>query len=1346
MPAARLRCALPLIVGLLLVSAGLLGASVLAPVAGALSFGPRADFATGTDPEAVTVADVDGDGHLDILTADFGATQVSVLYGTGSGTFGGRRAFETNVQPSRLACADFDLDGHVDVALSHSGFLGAGVLWATGSAGTLAMSAYGTGAASTDIAVADFNDDGDPDLALNNPSNQMISILLGDGERDFSTSTLSVSIASPTALVAGDFDNDGNQDLFVAGQLDDGRVYLGSGAGTFSAGASVALHYETNPISMAPGDLNGDGNEDIAVAAYGNGVASYAGDVQLLMGDGTGAFPMPSGSGRLQYDTAITTTANRAHTTGVAIADFDGDGLPDLAASNAVADTVGVIRNAGDSAFGDLLELPARANPSAVATGDFNEDGRQDVVVTSSADNAVCVWLGRFEMPSGSIAVGDGASATASRIVHVTASVAQATEMRLRVAGEAWGQWQAFAPSTYVTLPAGDGSKTVEAQYRNPMGVTPVMSDAIKLDTTAPATTIAGALTPGWIQLAVITVGLEADDGAGSGVARTQYKVGDTGDWVIGASALVHGTGEVKLWYRSVDAVGNVEDAHCQTFPLDATAPVTVASNVPAGWQRTPFTIFFGASDTGSGVAETNLAVWSPGIVPIMGYGSFVTVNREGTNTVEYRSVDQAGNLEAWKSATVYLDTTAPETTDDAPAGWLTASPRTVTLTATDGEDRSGVAATQYELDGAGWSTGASVEVAGDGEHTLTYCSTDMAGNVGEARTCAVRIDTARPVTTVTGSDSAWHRDAVTLGLSGADATSGVAKTEYTTDGGATWIQGAALTVRAEGTTTVGYRSLDVAGNVEQARTAEVKIDRTAPTTTDDADSGWLAASPVTVHLTPADEGGSGVATTQYKLDGAAAWSTGASVQVAGDGVHTLTYRSTDKAGNVGESGSCTVRVDATPPQTTVLGAGSAWRRDEATLAFSAGDSASGVTRTEYTTDGGATWIQGAALTVSAEGTTTVGYRSTDACGNVEATKTTTVRIDRTAPATTDDAPAGWQTTSPRFVHLSATDPGGSGVTQTQYKLDGAAVWSAGDEVAVAGDGVHTLRYRSLDAAGNIGDVESAVVRVDATAPQMSIAGADDAWHAGPVFAQLDAADATSGVAATEYRLDGAGSGWAPGFGLVIADEAGNTSAVRVARVRIDLTAPTTHAEVPADWTNGATVVELAAADALSGMSGGARTEYSLDGGATWTAGTSVTVAPDAVGHTTDGQEILYRSVDVAGNVEQAKRCVVRIDTCAPVTFGRPVTAKRGAQASFAVAVTDVMPGSPTASVVIRIRSKAGKLVRTLPAARLATNAAARVKWAKCKLAAGTYRYEVLATDAAGNVQSRAGGNKLTVK
>jgi hypothetical protein len=431
-----------------------------------------------------------------------------------------------------------------------------------------------------------------------------------------------------------------------------------------------------------------------------------------------------------------------------------------------------------------------------------------------------------------------------------------------------------------------------------------------------------------------------------------------------------------------------------------------------------------------------------------------------------------------------------------------------------------------------------------------------------------------------------------------------VAKTEYKLDGGA-WMTGTTLTVDSDGDHTLSYRSTDKAGNLETAKTAQVRIDRAPPTTSPSgADAAWHNAS-VTVTLRPTDAT-SGVATTEYRLD-AGAWTPGTKVVVAApadhsnDGVHTIAYHSTDKAGNDESVGTAQVRIDTTLPQTTLSGADAAWHTTGVTLDLTAGDAPSGVKTSEFRLDGGS-WQATSQLTVSSDGVHSVDYRSTDNAGNVEAYRTVQVKVDKTAPITTQSgADAAWHTTGVT-VTLSAKDAT-SGVTKTEYKLDGGA-WTSGTQITVAApadhskDGTHTVAYRSADEAGNLETAKTVEVKIDTTAPVTTQSGTSGAWHKGPVTVTLTASDASSGVATTEYQLDT--GAWTPGNQLTIdapadhsndgvhtiayrsTDKIGNVEAVRTAQVKIDTAAPVTAAPKPASVRRGSTAtLTYRVADAL---------------------------------------------------------------------------------------------------------------------------------------------------------------------
>ena len=181
-------------------------------------------------------------------------------------------------------------------------------------------------------------------------------------------------------------------------------------------------------------------------------------------------------------------------------------------------------------------------------------------------------------------------------------------------------------------------------------------------------------------------------------------------------------------------------------------------------------------------------------------------------------------------------DTIPPTTTVSGADDAWHAAPVTLTFTATDSAGGSGVTTTEYSVDDGAWTTGTSLTVSSAGSHTVSYRSTDLAGNTETAKTCTVMIDLTAPTTSISSAaPSGWSKTAVTFVFVPSDALSGMsgggARTEYSTDDGVTWTTGASATVGAQGSTTLQYRSVDAAGNVEAAQSATVRIDSARPTT-----------------------------------------------------------------------------------------------------------------------------------------------------------------------------------------------------------------------------------------------------------------------------------------------------------------------------------------------------------------------------------------------------------------------------------------------------------------------------------------------------------------------------------
>ncbi|MBB5906356.1 ThuA domain-containing protein [Actinoalloteichus hymeniacidonis] len=195
----------------------------------------------------------------------------------------------------------------------------------------------------------------------------------------------------------------------------------------------------------------------------------------------------------------------------------------------------------------------------------------------------------------------------------------------------------------------------------------------------------------------------------------------------------------------------------------------------------------------------------------------------------------------------------------------------------------------------------------------------------------------------------------------------------------------------------VYFRNISVKDIVDE--TAPVTTATTDPAEADGAD-GWYTSSAVSVSLEATDEG-SGVAGTEYRI-GDGEWTEYTEAfQVSGDGTHTVEYRSTDAAGNVEETQSTELRIDATEPLTEAVLAApndNGWHNGDVAVELTSTDETSGVGSVEWSLDGGEWTAYEAPVEISGDGEHTLLYRSTDAAGNVEAEKAATVLLDATAP------------------------------------------------------------------------------------------------------------------------------------------------------------------------------------------------------------------------------------------------------------------------------------------------------------------------------------------------------------
>jgi hypothetical protein len=348
-----------------------------------LSFLPPSFYSVNADPGGLASGDLNGDGIPDLVTTNYVSHTVlpgtvSVLLGNGDGTFQAPIQYGVGLTPFSVALRDFNGDGILDIVTANDGAIQSeghdvSVLLGNGDGTFQPAVSYKAGIAPLGVDTADVNGDGIPDIVA--AGGNSVSVLLGNGDGTFQAPILSNVGGGAWNLAAIDVNGDGIPDVVTANGYsgDNVSVLLGNGDGTFQAPVTYPVGNQPHWVGVC--DCNGDGNVDVITANYGSDTVS------ILLGNGDGTFK-PA----VNYAAGITPES-------IDVADFNGDGVPDIVVPNQLNQSVSVLLGNGDGTYQAPLTYAAGDTPEAAVAVDVNGDGLPDVVSANYWGRNVAVLL-----------------------------------------------------------------------------------------------------------------------------------------------------------------------------------------------------------------------------------------------------------------------------------------------------------------------------------------------------------------------------------------------------------------------------------------------------------------------------------------------------------------------------------------------------------------------------------------------------------------------------------------------------------------------------------------------------------------------------------------------------------------------------------------------------------------------------------------------------------------------------------------------------------------------------------------------------------------------------------------
>jgi hypothetical protein len=340
------------------------------------------DLPAGTAPTSLVVANVIGSPLLDIICVNTDSGDLSIFEGLPDGAFNAavRLGLLATAAPLDAAVADFDGDGDNDIVTADSGTNSVSLLTNNGGSFDPIPAIFPVGASPRAVLAVDLNKDGKPDLVAVNRNSNNVSILLNDGAGSLLPAVHVPVGNNPRQAEAIDVDKDNDLDLVVTsptGKTVD--VLLNDGAGGFAQGVSIPT--DGLPSRCDSADFNGDGIIDLAVVMFSEAEGNPAlGVTDIFYGNGTGSF----------------STVRRFGLGGAAqdlvVADVTGDSRPDIVAADAGGNAVAVLAGRPGGAFATDERIPVGRQPREVIAADLDNDSDLDLVVIAQTDKTITTF------------------------------------------------------------------------------------------------------------------------------------------------------------------------------------------------------------------------------------------------------------------------------------------------------------------------------------------------------------------------------------------------------------------------------------------------------------------------------------------------------------------------------------------------------------------------------------------------------------------------------------------------------------------------------------------------------------------------------------------------------------------------------------------------------------------------------------------------------------------------------------------------------------------------------------------------------------------------------------------